>query len=153
MYHDAAHWYGKDFQIVFQNRSGLNCWDTARRWQECITNLHRSCRMVNMWVSCTKILSIVSGKSRRRRVLWGGTKVCTVQTCINFKSTRLSRCHDYHWIGTTAHFFRITPHTYVINDISSQSALFDWCYSYRIVTLTANDLIIDLYRKFKSGGL
>lgn len=52
--------------------------------------------------------------------------------------------------GSTAHFLRIAPHTYVLTNLVRKSDLTHADY-YRIITLTANDLIIKLYKRLRDG--
>lgn len=49
--------------------------------------------------------------------------------------------------GSTAHFLRIAPHTYVSSDYMFNRACSELGVS--IITLTANDLIINLYKRLR----
>ena len=55
---------------------------------------------------------------------------------------------DTALLGSTAHFLRIVPHTYVVECVPSVNHLISVS---RIVTLTANDIIVGLYKRVRDG--
>lgn len=114
-----------------------------RLWRAYTINQLKNCQMVNRLDYSIQAQLTAYGRLWKPREFLDGTRVR-----INIRDSSLTSLMQIILLGTVAHFLRIAP--WVESIFQWHSYLITVLWRHTIVTLTANEVIMNNYRKVKA---